>query len=559
MKHSMRTLALLLVLCLLVGSLSSCFTFSDWVEPLPELETELGSDSTEESGADDKDPSNPSGLPSVLAYDLTRGYVVDFIDHLETCEELTLAGTDTDAIEAAWKKTEEMYYHIGTQMQVAYVLLCVDETNEEYSEAYLKSSELHGDAYHAYMEVCRTIDQSNSPYRDEFFSDWTESEIQKMREYSKDSADLGLRNDEILVEYRELDLSTQQQEMMTLYREFVQNANQIAMMEGYENYYDYATDSIYERGYGRWERLAFRRYVRDYLPQLIKITYEKLSENINSLGFFQYKVVTDFIFEPYDELGQDYVGKYLDSFDGDTRARMQLMFDSEHSLFTDSANAYPGAFTTRLHEYDTTFCYFGPDYQSIQTVVHEMGHFYAAECDESSMERLDLAETHSQGNEWLLMAFLDQELSSKVYETIFYYQLYEALCTIVVSTIVDEFEEGVYTRDVQDLDAWMQTVCAGYGGIDFLETYAVSDIQMYWKYVVIQSPVYYLSYAVSGVAALSLYTVADTDYEAGQELYCRLVEDADLSNSYPEILAEAGLASPFEDTVYEYLRLLFLN
>ena len=554
MKHSMRTLALLLVLCLLVGSLSSCFTFSDWVEPLPETE----SDSSEESSSQE-DLETGSGLPSVLEYTLTRGYVVDFIDHLETCEELTLAGTDVEAIEAAWQEVEEQYYHIGTQLQIAYVLLCIDETNEEYSDAYLKASELQGKAYHAYMEVCRAIDQSDSPYRDEFFSDWTESEIKKMREYSKDSADLGLRNDEILVEFRELDLYTQEDTMLELYREFVQNANQIAALEGYENYYEYASDSIYDRGYGKEERTQFRKYVKENVPALVREVYEKLSYNLNSLNYFQYNVVTDFIFGSYDELGKDYVSLYLDSFDSHTRAVMQLMFDEEHSLFTDSSNAYAGAFTTRLYEYDTTFCYFGPDYQSIQTVIHEMGHFYAAENNDDSMNRLDLAETHSQGNEWLFMAFLEGELGEKVYETILYYQLYESLCTIVVSTIVDEFEEEIYKGDVKDPNAWMRAVCADYGGVDFLETYVVGDIQMYWKHVVIQSPVYYLSYAVSGVAALSLYTAAEVDYEEGQEIYCRLVEDAELSHSYPEILAEAGLASPFESTVYDSLANLFAD
>ena len=558
MKHRIRTLLLLLVLCLLVGSLSSCFTFSDWVEPLPETE----SDSSEESSSQE-DLETGSGLPSVLEYTLTRGYVVDFIDHLETCEELTLAGTDVEAIEAAWQEVEEQYYHIGTQLQIAYVLLCIDETNEEYSDAYLKASELQGGAYHAYMEVCRAIDQSDSPYRDEFFSDWTESDLENMRGYSESAAELDLRNDEILVEYRALDLNTQEEKMLQLYCEYVQNLNGIAAEQGYGNYYDYATDEVYDRGYGEAERTRFRTYVREVVPSLLFEAYQQVSLRINSLNYFQYSVVLDFIQKSYDEMGKDYVALYLDSFDGDTRAVMQSMFEEKHSFFTDSDTARAGAFTTELYEYDSAFCYFGPGYQSIWTVVHEMGHFYAAENHGDSMDRLDLAETHSQGNEWLLMAFLEQEVSEAVYETILYYQLYESLCTILVSTIVDEFEEKVYERNADmaltDFDAIMASVCKSYGGMEFLETYVVGDIQAYWKYVVIESPVYYLSYAVSGVAALSLYTAAEADYDEGQEIYCRLVEDAELSHSYPEILAEAGLASPFESTVYDSLANLFAD
>ena len=275
----------------------------------------------------------------------------------------------------------------------------------------------------------------------------------------------------------------------------------------------------------------------------------------------QYGVVSDFMSESYDSLSKDYLDLYLSSFDADTQSVMRQMLDEEHSLFVNSYRAYDGAFTTYLQEDEAAFCYFGPSYQDIMTVAHEMGHFYAFQTHVDSTDLLDLAETHSQGNEWLMMAFLEDEISSALYEAILCYQLYDALATVIVSTIVDEFEEAVYTGnvDMSRPDDAMDRIAEGYGGKAFLREYLLDDINLYWKYVVVESPVYYLSYAISGMASLSLYTVAAQDYARGQSVYCSLVEEADLSGSFEEILADAGLASPFDAELYQALQSLMIK
>ena len=558
MKQILRICALFLALCLLTGAMTSCFTLARLTDLLPrETQTETrGEGETEEDGK-----GSVSAAPNRLRYTLNEAYVESFYALLEDCETLTLAGTDVLAIEAAWEELEASYYHISSQAQVAYIWYCIDSENETYEEQYLTSSEVSGETYDAYMAVCRRIDESSSPYREEFFSDWTADEIEQMRSYSSEVTELEQINDRFLVDYRDLDLERQEAEMIALYRAFVENQNAIAALEGYESYYEYASAEVFSRDYGKAERERFRGYVKEYLVPLSKELYESLMEKLDALNMLQYGVVSDFMSESYDSLSKDYLDLYLSSFDADTQSVMRQMLDEEHSLFVNSYRAYDGAFTTYLQEDEAAFCYFGPSYQDIMTVAHEMGHFYAFQTHVDSTDLLDLAETHSQGNEWLMMAFLEDEISSALYEAILCYQLYDALATVIVSTIVDEFEEAVYTGnvDMSRPDDAMDRIAEGYGGKVFLREYLLDDINLYWKYVVVESPVYYLSYAISGMASLSLYTVAAEDYARGQSVYCSLVEEADLSGSFEEILADAGLASPFDAELYQALQSLMIK
>ena len=95
----------------------------------------------------------------------------------------------------------------------------------------------------------------------------------------------------------------------------------------------------------------------------------------------------------------------------------------------------------------------------------------------------------------------------------------------------------------------MTEVCSRYGGLDFFNEY-VTDISKYWRYVVIESPVYYISYAVSGISAMTLYSQACNDYQGAIEIYRQLTEEIADPHSFLETLQQAGLATPFEEAAY---------
>ena len=559
MKLAFRFLALLLFLCLLTGSFTSCMAFVRFANSVDELssDTETESESESDDDSDLKEPSNTE-YPH-LTYTLTEADREEFDALLAHCEELTMEGTNISEIEQAWDDLEAQYDHIYTQSNIAYILYCCDQEDETLSENYLASSQMQTEVYDSYIALCQQIDKSTSPYRDTFFEDWTEAEIAEMRAYTSEIADLMQKDDEFLVKFRELVVETDEDAVELLYFDFVKNKNQIAESLGYDDYYSYASEFGYLRDYGAAERATLRQYVKSELVPLCEKAYEMFEKTLSQMNEFQQYRVYDYLLTNYDELSKDYVQLYIDSFDAEAKEAMQKLFEDGNALFVDGWDAYDGAFTVYLQEYEMPVCYFGPSYQDIFTVVHEMGHYYAAQYLPDDELQLDLAEVHSQGNEWLMMAFMETQLSEPVYTALTYYQLYYSLANIIVCTIVDEFEEMVYmTVDSNmsiplDFDDLIDTICTQYGDSDFVETY-ITDMNLYWKYVGIEAPVYYISYATSGVASLALFSEAKEDYAAAQEIYRKLVEDADCTRGFAENLKDAGLPSPFEASAYTAIR-----
>ena len=232
------------------------------------------------------------------------------------------------------------------------------------------------------------------------------------------------------------------------------------------------------------------------------------------------------------------------------------VFESKNCIFSFSGNSHPTAFQTYLYEDETPFCFFGSSGQVASTVVHEIGHYYAAYTN-PDIDNYDLCETHSQGNEFLFLTFCKDYLKEDVYRVSRAYQLVNACYVMIMATIIDEYEQNVYELDDEtvasmtgeDFDAIMTQVCAAYGGAPWVES-VVSDPYSYWRLVCISNPVYYISYAVSASAALNILALAEVDYDAALESYTKLVENITPEDGFLGALAKAGLTTPFEEETF---------
>ena len=132
---------------------------------------------------------------------------------------------------------------------------------------------------------------------------------------------------------------------------------------------------------------------------------------------------------------------------------------------------------------------------------------------------MDLSETQSQGNEWMYMYFLRKCSDPQIYQAMLNYKMLTEISYIMAFVMIDQFEEQVYSHPnagnltLKEYDAIMTQVARDYGGIEMISSH-VMDIQDYWKSVVLESPVYYVSYGVSSLASINLFTMAEQD-EAG--------------------------------------------
>ena len=312
---------------------------------------------------------------------------------------------------------------------------------------------------------------------------------------------------------------------------------------------DYTTDTVQQA----------RDYAIKYLVPTVPAILQQFALGFQSLDQEGQQVVAAFMEGSYQDTDKDYVNLYIDSLPEDLQAVMNHLWQYDRAIFADSTGAKEGAFTVNIG--DDAICFFGPGYDSTLTLVHEMGHYASTLNLDLNACPMDLAELHSQGNEWLFMNQVREELNPNVYAVIRDYKMYMDMCTILVSFMVDDFEERIYTTDVsgytrEDFDAVAEEVCQAYGGADFVNNY-LTDFQSYWRLVVMESPVYYVSYAMSDVAALNLYTIASQDREKAYEIYGHLLKDVDLDLGFQENLKKVGLSGPFDSEVYEAIAKMY--
>lgn len=542
-----KLLCLLMALCLIFGLFAGCQTKT--AEPTP---------TPAPTGSEVGNPDSPYNKH--LVYTMTDADVDKFCADLLALEQLYLQDAPIEEIDAAEDALEDLSDFINDQCSIAQVIYCYDTTDETASDRYLKSQEMGNKVSDEFMLCARRIYESDAPNKDYFFADWTDAEMEKLMHYTSRVAELEQRNAELLVSYRDMEDPTTDPRMVPIYREFVLNNNEIASIYGYDNFYEYAYRVSYDRDYEPKTVDKMHRYAKIYLVPACTMALTAFTESYQGLNSVQQLKFSNLLFADYDISGVNYVEKYLLTLPDSARNAMNRMFEEDRVVFSNSQNAREGAFTTMAGM--EPFCFFGPGYHAASTVVHELGHFYGAVVGDMYETPLDLAETQSQGNEWLFLAFLEDELTDAVYNAYVSYNIYDVIAGTLVQLAVDAFEKAVYSQDniesmtQEDFELLMTEAVKPYGGINFFND-NITDMQAYWKMVVVESPAYYVSYAVSSMAAMNLFPIAREDAQKAMEIYRGLVELEDYDDGFLAIIAEAGLPGPFKEDVYEYIYEMF--
>lgn len=552
-----KWIAMLLALCLSFSLLAGCQPQVPETQPTTQ-ETQTSTETTEATETTKPSEDLPSA-EELLVYTLTQEELDKYYADLESCKTMALEGTDREGLEALSDSLDEQYDNIQKQQTIAFVNYSRDQTDEEATQLHLDATDKLTKAYDAMMLMLREVNASESPIKDVLFADWTEEDLKMLSAYTSEIAQLEKENEELVVEYQALSEGELAEGIIPLYQKLIANNNRIAQTYGYDNYYTYGYDVVYARDYTTDTVQQARDYAIKYLVPTVPAILQQFALGFQSLTQAEQQVVAAFMEESYQDTDKDYVNLYIDSLPQDLQEVMNHLWQYDRAIFADSTGAKEGAFTVNIG--DDAICFFGPGYDSTLTLVHEMGHYASTlnlDLDECPM---DLAELHSQGNEWLFMNELQDELDPKVYAVIRDYKMYMDMCTILVSFMVDDFEERIYTTDVsgytkEDFDAVADEVCQAYGGADFVNNY-LTDFQSYWRLVVMESPVYYVSYAMSDVAALNLYTIASQDREKAYEIYGHLLKDVDLDLGFQENLKQVGLSGPFDSTVYEAIAKMY--
>lgn len=494
------------------------------------------------------------------AYTLTPAYVAGVEKQLGLCKRMLMNHADAAVFEAAVNYLDVLVSEVQNQSAVAEVLYYYDMEDENRETDYLYATEASSRLSNRYIRFLQEVYDSGIPEYESFFAGWSESQLRYLCSGAEEAAALEARNAEIMTQTFALSGEEFETQIGPLYSEFVDNSNRLAELSGYDNYYEYATELVYMRDYDADGRQTFRQYVADYIIPVSEVFYDRYQDSYSSLDREGKSLLRNLLFSDYLSLEEDYLDAYFDSLNTGVKEGMQHMFVNENYVTTNSENSYEGAFT--LSVYEEPFCYFGPGYQDVFTVVHEIGHYYAELCTGADWVSYDLCETHSQGNEMLYLKYLEEELPEEVYDTLVYYQLYYFTELIVQATLVDAFEEQVYALpDVTnyttgDFDALVSEVLREFG-LDETDEYMQESVEWLWRNIGISSPVYYLSYATSAMASINIYSKSVEDYDAAVEAYRKIQEEVNEEDTFMATLENAGLSSVFEEEAYENLLHLF--
>lgn len=524
-------------------------------------------------------------------------------------------GGDYEQFETLYGEYVNYLDYVGHQYQVSSILNDVQYNSTTVSN-YRTASQLYNDMVEKYYGLYKLI-YDNVEYRARFYQGWSNDEIAEALAYAASyagSADNNNAVDDILSQYEEymdgigweIRSVAQLNDLGELYAELVVANNNVAKASGYGDYMSYAYPNEYHRNYSPSDVATMRAFVKQYVaPIFINVAMTRhalVGHSAPSFGTnadrdFYYGLMTDSLFLPTSDINfsraktvVDYVGGYFDYMQKsalDTGGQKFDFSSAVEDLFKHGnyfTGEYEGAYTWWIDAIQKPILYFGPDYDTAFTFVHEFGHYYNNIYNGSLRLSFDHDETHSQGDEMLFLAWLSKNKPKSVtkgFDLVELEQLFGMLANIVIATAVDEFEQAAYSGYYNGApidsyaDLFVQILGSYKGAYNGVVRSATSFLNTgYWGYVVFNSSAYYISYAMSALPSVELYAIAQTrGLDAARDSYVKLFTFANGfrfvandgngkpylkdSATYEAILNYCGLQGPFQEGLYTTLQTYF--
>ncbi|MGN0813748.1 MAG: hypothetical protein ACI4MH_00775 [Candidatus Coproplasma sp.] len=468
------------------------------------------------------------------------------------------------SVQIAYDYAEDKYLYVNAQSIIALAIYDLDNTDSNWND-YISAYNADRDCLSALNETRKRLHEAGCRYDSVTFKNLTEKQIAQLLRADtatdREIAELSVKNQEIQREIGGMDVyaSTFMDEGGALYEKLVANNQRIAQLNDYENYYEYAREELYFRDWDGEDIAEFCKYVKEYIVPLSNRMTRRYGDLTDKLTADQLKqadiIVSDL---RISELETDYVSMYFNSFGGALSERFNALTDKNTTLFAESANGSVKAYTDYIGYYGEPFCFFGASgySQSVNTYVHEAGHYASAYAYLWNSIPLDLAETFSQGNEFLFLAFMQGYLDEEVYEYCVIYRLASGLYGIIQNAFINEFEYRVYGSETALTAADYKTLIAELG-VEYGMSDSAAVTAPFILNVAATYPCYYVSYALSGVSALDLFATATRDYKSAQECYRILQGDAAKTDGFRSALALSGIGSPFDESTYLNIKSAF--
>ncbi len=456
-------------------------------------------------------------------------------------------------------------YKLIDALYIAEIYYYSDMSDELNKNGY---SDLYGKYSNAINEFKKLYPLfAESKYKTIFFGeDATDEEIQEIVSKAVSSDELVELNSKVLALQTRYNDFTDEQIQGTdfddLYTELVGDLNATGKIYGFDNYLQYSYEREYSRDFTPSDTLQYTALISNGVMDAAQSSLNNCYTAMDSLTETRLDQLDAILDAPFTSASsQALLDGFYQSLGDEIYGIYKHVLSNGYYFIAQSENAYDGAFTNYFNTLGEPFMYFSTSYATVDTFVHEFGHYCRLYlCGNGDSASYELMETHSQGAEWLFASYVSDTLTddekSYFVNAKFFEQSYSVLlCAIVGASEVDvynltDFKNVDYNAIVKKRseEVFGKTIPSSYS------KYAKPEI--YFRYVAVNSPGYYISYSVSLISSMELYVKCSESYEAGVTAYQSLLKTEQV---YVTALTEAGLGSPFEQSTISGICNTFSN
>ena len=324
------------------------------------------------------------------------------------------------------------------------------------------------------------------------------------------------------------------QETGPIFIKLVKLRDELAEINGYDNYADFADAESYNR---------------DYTGQDLKSVYEdvrKISEKFNENRTAAMSVGMDPF---YPDMPAKNLLKYLDMYSGKVckLAGKSCNMLLEENLYDmgEGEGRQNISYTSYIFRTNKPYLCQTLDHEvDFATLTHEFGHFvqFSVNAPDNVLtdyQNMDLAEIASNGYEGLMTHYYN-EIFGQDADSATRCALNDLLGNVIDGCIMDEFQREVYANSDMSLKEINKTFTKVQTQYD--ESYK-GEPGYYWSFVPhnFENPMYYFSYAASGLAALQIWNQAQTDFKGAAKTWEKITRLGVYNNQYLSVLDKCGL------------------
>ena len=318
-----------------------------------------------------------------------------------------------------------------------------------------------------------------------------------------------------------------------IFKEMIDLRNEFARGRGFDDYVAYADKLEYSRDYTDAEIAQLYVDVKKISKEFIPMLYAFYQNSDEELPAMSNKELLDTLCKYSEQTGRTA---------GD--AASKLKNEGLYSI-DDGKSRQPGGYTSYLQKIEKPFIFITKDADEniLPTLTHEFGHFTEDIVDErnnglTDSDSIDLAEIASNGYECLFSHYYDEIFPGQAN----YARkdiIEELMENIIFGCIGDEFQREVYRNPdltVEDMNRLYARIYRDYG-------LSAGDQEYSWEYVshFFEMPMYYISYAVSGLAAVQIWEKSNTDFEGAVATWEKFLKEGVYNKTYLDVVGRCGL------------------